>query len=87
MQPREQISQRREPESDGYRRCNSVYGCKNHPKLAEYSRKMLVALQRSSAEKKMKSDVYNEAELRSIPSGPDPLHHNGGSQKRHKNSP
>ncbi|CAO2840898.1 unnamed protein product [Amaranthus hypochondriacus] len=66
--------------------CTPEYGCTDYsPEAAVgvkvdylFNRKMLLEAQKKT---------YYDVELRDVPSGPDPLHHNGGSQKKPKISP
>ncbi|GAB4859836.1 hypothetical protein Ancab_011316 [Ancistrocladus abbreviatus] len=69
------------------------------PKAAEYNRKILMDLVGRNREVMMKvkgesrgdhedeERVINGVELRRVPSGPDPLHHNVGSPRKPRSSP
>lgn len=54
--------------------------------LEEKKKTVKLGLQVSAATS-MNGGNYVGSELRNTPSGPDPLHHNGGSPKMPRNSP
>ncbi|XP_075634716.1 uncharacterized protein LOC142607176 [Castanea sativa] len=81
--------------------CNTVFVCiysrASVSLMTAHNRKMLAGLEEKkktvklglqvSAATSMNGGSYVGSELRNTPSGPDPLHHNGGSPKMPRNSP
>nr|POE76807.1 hypothetical protein CFP56_67458 [Quercus suber] len=81
--------------------CNTGYVCiyskASVSLMTTHNRKMLAGLEEKkktvklglqvSAATSMKGGSYVGSELRNTPSGPDPLHHNGGSPKMPSTGP